>query len=98
MSEASPQFCGSDTVVVEALGEEGYKRAPTYAVGTTGTVASVRGSYPRPDDGGDSYLYVVQFAAERLWEDDAEPNESVFVDLWEECLVPAGEDAGGNDD
>jgi nitrile hydratase subunit beta len=45
------------------------------------TNAHGQGEQPEP-------VYGVRFDARELWGDTAEPNQRVFIDLWESYLVP----------
>jgi len=82
-------FSVGTQVTVQELTEAEYKRPPVYAVGATGTVDTIRGTYERPSETTESRLYSVRFDSGDIWGEDAERNASVYVDLWEECLKSA---------
>ncbi len=46
------------------------------------TNAHGKGEEPQP-------LYSVGFDAGELWGEDAEPNQRIYIDLWERYLMPA---------
>lgn len=79
-------FAVGTEVTVRELTETEYKRPPVYAVGATGTVDSIRGTYERPSETTESRLYSVRFDSGDIWGDEAEQNASVYVDIWEESL------------
>jgi hypothetical protein len=72
----------------------GHTRLPRYARGASGTVIAHRGCHLLPDEGakgrevGD-HLYTVSFAAPELWGAEANPRDTVALDLWESYLVRA---------
>jgi nitrile hydratase subunit beta len=35
-------------------------------------------------------VYSVQFAARELWGEDASPNDSVYIDMWDDYLEHTG--------
>ncbi|NQU57833.1 MAG: nitrile hydratase subunit beta [Rhodospirillales bacterium] len=91
-----PRFRVGDPVLVIDNHPQGHTRAPQYVRGHVGTVEAYRGVHvfadanaARPEDGGQRRgepLYTVRFAARELWGDDASPNDSVLIDLWQPYL------------
>ncbi len=79
-----------DRVRTLAHGIGGHTRLPRYARGKAGTILAVRGAFPvadavaagRPEV---EMLYTVEFGARDLWA-DAEPGDSVTLDLWDRHL------------
>ena len=71
-----------------------HTRLPRYARDTRGTIIAHHGCHFLPDEGakgnhvGD-HLYTVCFAAAELWGPEANPRDTVTLDLWERYLVPA---------
>jgi nitrile hydratase len=73
----------------------GHTRLPRYARGKVGTIDRDHGVFTFPDTNflflGEKpqHVYSVRFAARELWGDQAAPQDSVYVDLWEDYLEPA---------
>jgi nitrile hydratase subunit beta len=91
---ASPRFAAGDRVVTRERRAPGHTRLPRYARGKRGVIAAVRGVCVFPDTNAHGQgeqpepVYGVRFDARELWGDTAEPNQRVFIDLWESYLVP----------
>lgn len=71
-----------------------HTRLPRYARGATGVVIAHHGCHPLPDLSArgteePEHLYTVKFDAQTLWGPDANPRDTVSLDLWESYLVPA---------
>jgi nitrile hydratase len=70
----------------------GHTRLPRYARGKHGVINAVHGVYVFPDTNAAGLgeqpqpLYTVLFQARELWNDNAEPNATVCLDLWESYL------------
>ena len=99
-SQRSPKYNGTrlfsvgDQVVTRQIDRSGHTRLPHYAQGKLGVICDVRGVYDLLDLKVQGVLkpepvYVVSFDAQELWGDDAESNQSVYVDVWESYLVPS---------
>jgi nitrile hydratase subunit beta len=73
----------------------GHTRLPRYARGKVGTVYLDHGVYVFPDTNAHflgekpQHVYSVRFAARELWGDQAAPQDSVYVDIWDDYLEPA---------
>ena len=81
-------FDAGDAVQVRRMAPVHHTRCPRYVRGVVGTIATVHGGWPRPDDGGEGEpetLYTVRFAMRDLWGADAEPGH-LYVDLWDSYL------------
>jgi nitrile hydratase beta subunit len=70
-----------------------HTRLPRYARGRTGTIEkdygvsdSVQQALEKPKP---QHLYSVRFAARELWGEQAAPQDSVYIDLWDDYLEPA---------
>jgi hypothetical protein len=65
---------------------------PRYARGKHGVIAAHHGAHVFPDANAHGlgenpqHLYTVRIAARELWGNNAEPNESVLIDMWESYL------------
>ena len=90
----SPRFGVGDHVSTHNFIREGHTRLPRYARGKDGVIAAVYPSLIFPDTNAEregtnpQYVYNVEFTAEELWGDDAEPNMTLALDLWESYLKP----------
>ena len=88
----SPRFAPGDRVVTRVFSPAGHTRLPRYARGKRGVVERVHGTHVFPDSNAHGRgeqpqpVYSVRFAAQELWGDGAEPNQSVNLDLWESYL------------
>jgi nitrile hydratase len=95
-----PRFAVGDPVVTRKINPAGHTRLPRYARGKRGTIASVKGPYLLPDTNAHQLsqdwqpVYAVRFDARELWGDQAAPNTSVCVDVWESHLEPAEAEGG----
>ena len=71
-----------------------HTRLPRYARGKLGTVERDHGVFVFPDTDAvflgekPQHLYSVRFSARELWGDQAAPQDTVFIDLWDEYLEP----------
>jgi nitrile hydratase len=93
---APPRFAVGAPVVARTFHPAGHTRLPRYARGKRGVVAAHRGCHVFPDTHAHGlgeqpqHVYGVRFAARELWGEAAEPNQSVYLDLWESYLQPPG--------
>src|SRR5262249_24802193 len=71
-----------------------HTRLPRYARGRTGIIARAHGVFAFPDTNAQGlgekpqHLYSVRFAARDLWGDQANPKDSVYLDMWDDYLEP----------
>jgi nitrile hydratase len=82
------RFAAGERVTVKRMAPAGHTRCPRYVRGAAGTIVTVHGGWPLPDDGEGaepSTLYTVAFEMTELWGADAEPGR-LYVDLWESYL------------
>lgn len=93
--DADPQFAVGDRVRTAEHMQSGPHRLPGYARGRTGEIILHHGAHVFPDTNGilagehPQHLYTVRFAARDLWGDEAQPQDTVTVDLWESYLARA---------
>ena len=91
----SPSFKVSQRVRARNINPIGHTRLPRYARGKLGTVDRDHGVYVFPDTNAQflgekpQHVYSVRFAARELWGADARPQDSVYIDLWDDYLEPA---------
>jgi nitrile hydratase len=73
----------------------GHTREPRYVRGKLGTIDRDHGVFVFPDTNAHflgekpQHVYSVRFAAPELWGHQAAPQDSVYVDLWDDHLEPA---------
>ncbi|HZR98414.1 MAG TPA: nitrile hydratase subunit beta [Chloroflexota bacterium] len=90
-----PRFRVGDAVVTKNIHPKGHTRLPRYARGKRGTISHYHGFYVFPDAHAHGQgeapqpVYSVGFEARELWDGAAEPQERVYLDLWESYLEPA---------
>lgn len=90
--DSTPAFAVGQHVKTRAESSSGHTRLPAYARGRVGTVVSVQGGWVLPDTNAHGrgenpeHLYNVQFSGEELWGSEAEPGQSVHLDLFESYL------------
>jgi nitrile hydratase subunit beta len=91
---APPSFAVGAAVVTRNMHPSGHTRLPRYARGKRGRVVAHRGCHVFPDASahgrGDQpqHVYSVRFDARELWSEAGEPNQHVYLDLWESYLEP----------
>ena len=90
------RFRVGDQIVVKNEHPKGHTRAPRYVRGRKGTIQIDHGVFVFPDSNakgeGDEqpqHCYNVVFDATELWGSVANPNDRVFVDLFDDYLNPA---------
>jgi nitrile hydratase beta subunit len=91
----APRFQLGQRVRARNVHPVGHTRLPRYARGKTGTVNRDHGVFVFPDTNAHllgekpQHVYSVRFAARELWGDQAAPQDSVYLDLWDDYLEPA---------
>src|SRR5262245_28014343 len=90
-----PKFAVGAVVVTRTIHPAGHTRLPRYARGKRGVIDTHRGCHVFPDTHAHGlgeqpqHVYSVRFEARELWGDAAEPNQRLYLDLWESYLLPA---------
>ena len=90
---AAPRFSVGELVRTYATPVSGHTRLPGYARGRTGTIVRLHGGWVYPDSNAHGHgerpehLYCVRFEGAELWGDEAEPRQSVCLDLFESYLT-----------
>ena len=93
--DTPPVFAVGETVLAKNMHPKGHTRLPRYARGKRGVVVADHGGHVFPDTNatfsgeGPERLYTVRFTATELWGPDANPKDTVCIDLWEPYLEPA---------
>ncbi len=90
----TPRFRTGQQVRARNINPVGHTRLPRYARGKLGTIHRDHGVFVFPDTNahflGDKpqHVYSVRFAARELWGNQAAPQDSVYLDLWDDYLEP----------
>lgn len=90
-----PRFHAGQRVRARNINPLSHTRLPRYARGKIGTVHLDHGVFVFPDTNAlflgekPQHVYSVRFAAAELWGEQAAPQDSVYIDLWDDYLEPA---------
>ena len=88
-------FQAGQRVRARNINPVGHTRLPRYARGRAGSVDRDHGVFLFPDTNAlflgekPQHVYSVRFAARELWGEQAAPQDSVYLDLWDDYLEPA---------
>jgi nitrile hydratase subunit beta len=88
------QFRPGERVRARNINPITHTRLPRYARGKSGIVTRDYGVFVFPDTSaqflGDKpqHVYSVRFAARELWGEQAKPQDSVYLDMWDDYLEP----------
>ena len=87
----APRFAVGDTVVVRNIHPVGHTRLPRYVRGKSGVIARIYGAQgfqdePTIADNSPQHVYSVMFEASELWGGHAEPNQRLYIDMWERWM------------
>jgi nitrile hydratase len=93
-ADTPPRFQPCDRVRARNRHPIGHTREPRYVRGRVGVIHEYHGAYLFPDLSAEGvrvgrHLYSVYFEAFELWDENANVNSLVYVDLWEDYLEPA---------
>ncbi|MEX2482076.1 MAG: nitrile hydratase subunit beta [Gammaproteobacteria bacterium] len=89
------KFAEGDMVVVKNIHPVGHTRLPRYCRDKLGCIDRDHGVFVFPDSAAHGkgekpqHCYSVYFSAQELWGSKASRNDSVYVDLWDDYLLPA---------
>lgn len=94
-TDAAPRFRPGDAVVAKMMNPARHTRLPRYVRGKRGVVEADHGVFvfndtnaygtPKPQ-----HVYSVRFNARDLWGPDANPRDSLRIDMFDDYLDPAG--------
>jgi nitrile hydratase subunit beta len=90
-----PRFKVGERVRTVNINPVGHTRLPRYARDKRGAVTLDHGVWVFPDANGNGlgrkpqHCYSVRFEARELWGADAKSPDAVYLDLWDDHLVPA---------
>jgi nitrile hydratase beta subunit len=91
----APRFQKGQCVRARNINSLGHTREPRYVRDKAGTIDRDHGVFVFPDTNAHflgekpQHVYSVRFAARELWGRQAAPQDSVYVDLWDDYLEPA---------
>jgi nitrile hydratase subunit beta len=91
---AEARFQVGENVRARNMNPVGHTRLPRYARGKFGTIHRDHGVFVFPDTNAHflgekaQHVYSVRFAARELWGQEARPQDSVYLDLWDDYLEP----------
>jgi nitrile hydratase subunit beta len=86
-----PRFKVGDKVRVDNANPLTHTRNPRYVRGKSGIIHRLHDTYIFPDANAHGskqpeHLYTVRFSAREIWGEEADPHDSVYVDLFESYL------------
>jgi nitrile hydratase len=90
-----PRFKVGDAVRARNVNPPTHTRLPRYVRGKQGVIECVRGTFVTPDDNAigkgehPQPVYSVRFNGTELWGAQAQSNETLYIDMWEQYLEPA---------
>jgi nitrile hydratase subunit beta len=93
--QMAPRFHAGQLVRARNINPTGHTRLPRYARGKFGTIDRDHGIFVFPDTNAHflgekpQHVYSVRFAARELWGEQAAPQDSVYLDMWDDYLEPA---------
>ena len=92
---ATARFLVGHRVRARNINPTGHTRLPRYARGKLGTIEHDHGVFVFPDTNAHflgektQHVYSVRFAARELWGEQATPQDTICVNLWDDHLDPA---------
>ncbi len=92
--EVAARFQVGDSVRGRNRHPTTHTRMPRYTRGKAGTVERDRGVFALPDnevynlDPKPQHVYLIRFTARELWGEGALPQDSLYIDMWEDYLEP----------
>ena len=94
-ASTEPLFSVGDEIVVRNIHPVGHTRLPRYVRGKRGVIARIYGAQgfqdePTVADNSPQHVYSVVFEASELWGGNAEPNQLLYIDMWE-CWMEASD-------
>jgi nitrile hydratase subunit beta len=91
----TPRFQTGQQVRARNINPVTHTRLPRYARGRSGTINRDYGVFAFPDTNvlglGEKpqHVYSVRFPARELWGEQAAPQDTVYIDMWDDYLEPA---------
>ena len=94
-TSSNPRFTVGQRVRARNINPPGHTRLPRYARGKVGTIQRDHGAFVFPDTNAHflgenpQHVYSVRFSARELWGEQSRPQDTVFVNLWDDHLESA---------
>jgi nitrile hydratase len=91
----APRFQTGQRVRARNINPVGHTRLPRYARGKAGLIERDYGVFVFPDTNAQflgekpQHLYAVRFSARELWGEQAKPQDTVYLSMWDDYLEPA---------
>lgn len=90
-ADVQPRFKAGDTIVVRNINPPTHTRMPRYIRGHRGEVLLDHGVFSFPNSSAlgvekPQHCYSVRFAAQELWGPDANPKDSLRIDLFDDYM------------
>jgi nitrile hydratase subunit beta len=91
----APRFAVGQHVRARNINPVGHTRLPRYARAKYGVIDRDHGVFLFPDTNAHflgekpQHVYSVRFAARELWGEQAKPQDTIYVDMWDDYLEPA---------
>jgi nitrile hydratase beta subunit len=89
------RFKAGERVRTRNINPVSHTRLPRYARDKAGIIHRDHGVFVFPDSNAlflgekPQHVYSVRFAARELWGEQANPHDSVYIDMWDDYLEPA---------
>lgn len=90
--DIAPSFSVGETIRARNFHPTGHTRLPRYVRGKLGEIAADHGvfqfadSLAHGDEKQPQHLYSVKFTAQELWGQIAKPQDTLYIDLWDDYL------------
>lgn len=94
-ADVPARFKEGDAILTRNMHPVSHTRLPRYARGRRGTIATDNGVFIFPDTHAagagakPQHCYTVRFEGREIWGESADPNSAVYLDLFEDYLLPA---------
>ena len=94
--DVAPKFKAGDAVAIRNINPVSHTRLPRYVRGKRGVVERDHGVFAFPDTGAHGlgekpqHVYSVKFSFQELWGEDAADNMYLYIDMFDDYMVPAG--------
>ncbi|HEX4643849.1 MAG TPA: nitrile hydratase subunit beta [Candidatus Acidoferrales bacterium] len=91
----APRFQTGQRVRARNINPVGHTRLPRYARGKAGLIERDYGVFVFPDTNAQflgekpQHVYAVRFSARELWGEQAKPQDTVYLSMWDDYLEPA---------
>jgi Nitrile hydratase beta subunit len=95
-ADVKARFVPGDKIVARNINPVSHTRLPQYVRGKHGTVERDHGVFVFPDTNAvlkgerPQHVYSVMFTARELWGPQAPEKDTVYIDLWDDYMDPAG--------